>query len=38
MGGKYANRKYEDAETFARKNKTGLWAHNLNLSALRGDT
>lgn len=22
----------------ARKNKTGLWAYNLNLTALRGDT
>lgn len=38
MGGRFANKKYEEAENLARKNKTGLWAHNLNLTALRGDT
>lgn len=38
MGGRFANKKYEEAETLARKNKTGLWAYNLNLTALRGDT
>lgn len=38
MGGRFSNKKYEEAENLARKNKTGLWAHNLNLTALRGDT
>ncbi len=38
MGGRNANKKYEEAESIARKNKTGLWALNLNLTALRGDT
>lgn len=38
MGGRYANKKYEEAEAFARKNKTGLWSQNLNLTALKGDT
>lgn len=33
-----SNKKYQDAEAFARKNKTGLWAQNLNLSSLKGDT
>ena len=38
MGGKFKNAKYEDAETFARKNKFGLWKHNLNLTSIRGET
>jgi endonuclease YncB( thermonuclease family) len=33
-----SNKKYEDAEASARKNKTGLWAYNLNLSSLKGDS
>jgi endonuclease YncB( thermonuclease family) len=36
MGGKFSNKKYEEAESIARKNKTGLWAYNLNLTAIRG--
>lgn len=36
MGGKFSNKKYEEAESLARRNKTGLWAHNLNLTAIRG--
>ena len=37
MGGKYINKKYEEAESYARKNKFGLWSQNLNLSSLKGD-
>lgn len=36
MGGKFSNKKYEEAENFAKKNKTGLWGQNLNLTALKG--
>jgi endonuclease YncB( thermonuclease family) len=36
MGGRYANKRYEEAEAIARKNKTGLWAQNLNLSSIKG--
>ena len=28
---------YEDAETVARKNKTGMWSEPLNLTALKGE-
>lgn len=36
--GKAKNPRYEDAETIARKNKLGLWKHNLNLTSLKGET
>jgi staphylococcal nuclease domain-containing protein 1 len=36
MGGRYANKKYEEAEIFAKKNRFGLWASNLNLTSLKG--
>jgi endonuclease YncB( thermonuclease family) len=36
MGGKFKNPKYDDAESFARKNKIGLWKYNINLNSIRG--
>lgn len=36
MGGRNKNTKYEDLESFARKNKIGLWKYGLNLTSLRG--
>ncbi len=38
MGGKYGSKKYDEAESYARKNKLGLWSQNLNLSSLKGET
>lgn len=37
MGGKFKNARYEEAETLARKNKIGLWRHNLNLTSIKGE-
>jgi hypothetical protein len=38
MNGKFSNKKYEEVESIARKNKIGLWSQNLNLSSLKGET
>ena len=38
MGGRMRNPRYEDAEAHARKNRLGLWRHNMNLAAIRGET
>jgi len=37
MGGKNRNPRYEEAESIARKNKIGLWRHNLNLTSIKGE-
>jgi len=37
MGGKFKNPKYDDSESFARKNKFGLWKYNMNLNTIRGE-
>ena len=37
MGGRFRNHNYEEAETLARKNKIGLWRHNLNLTSIKGE-
>ena len=37
MGGRHRNNSYEEAESLARKNKIGLWKHNLNLTSIKGE-